>query len=104
VGLNKEEEEGGHLRIRQQWAFLLKEPVIGSKSGFVKAVSLAYTTGIRFFAECHVVCRVFFFGHSAKKTLGKEAALPSAKKTLGKNILCRVPKKTLGKAVFQSIF
>jgi hypothetical protein len=41
VGLNKEEEEGGRLHIRQGWAFLLKEPVIGSKSGFVKAVSLA---------------------------------------------------------------
>jgi hypothetical protein len=41
VGLNKEEEEGGRLSIRQRCAFLLKEPVIGSKSGFVKAVSLA---------------------------------------------------------------
>jgi hypothetical protein len=39
------------------------------------------------------LCRVLNKKHSAKKTLGKEAALSSAKKTLGKDILCRVPKK-----------
>jgi hypothetical protein len=36
------------------------------------------------------LCRVLNKKHSAKKTLGKETALPSAKKTLGKDILCRV--------------
>ena len=37
------------------------------------------TTGIWLFAECHILCRVFYFGHSAK------SSLPSAtQKTLGK--------------------
>jgi hypothetical protein len=65
------------------------------------------TTGIRFFTEYHVVCRVFFFRHSVKKlfcegsikntrqkkTLGKEAALPSEKKTLGKEAALPSAKK-----------
>jgi hypothetical protein len=79
------------------------------------------TTGIRFFAECHVVCRVFFLralGKEAlcrvlnKKHLAKKLLCRVQKKTLGKDILCRVPKKILGKeaalpssiAVFQSTF
>jgi hypothetical protein len=41
--------------------------------------NIAYTTGIWLFAECHILCRVFYFGHSAK------SSLPSAtQKTLGK--------------------
>ena len=45
---------------------------------------IGITTEDRLFAECQVVCRVLFFGHSAKTplpsvflTLGKEASLPS---------------------------
>jgi len=38
-----------------------------------------FTTGIWLFAECQILCRVFYFGHSAK------SSLPSAtQKTLGK--------------------
>src|SRR5688572_32867369 len=41
--------------------------------------SIPLTTGIWLFAECHILCRVFYFGHSAK------SSLPSAtQKTLGK--------------------
>jgi hypothetical protein len=32
-----------------------------------RAIPLNPTTGIWLFAECHILCRVFFFGHSAKK-------------------------------------
>jgi len=53
-----------------------------------------YTTGIRLFVECLMVCRVFFSGTRQR------ASLPSAKeKTLGKKkhsakrVLCRVSKK-----------
>jgi hypothetical protein len=41
--------------------------------------SNTYTTGIWLFAECYILCRVFYFGHSAK------SSLPSAtQKTLGR--------------------
>jgi hypothetical protein len=33
----------------------------------------AITTGIRVFAECSALCRVFFVGHSAKKSLPRAA-------------------------------
>jgi hypothetical protein len=42
-------------------------------------VEVYVTTGIWLFAECHILCRVFYFGHSTK------SSLPSAtQKTLGK--------------------
>jgi hypothetical protein len=50
------------------------------------------TTGIWLFAECHILCRVFYFGHSAK------SSLPSAtQKTLGK-------RKHLAKKLFAECF
>jgi hypothetical protein len=54
---------------------------------------VSITARIRFFAECHVpsvffrtlvkeaLCRVLNKKHSEKKTLGKEASLPSVKNT-----------------------
>jgi hypothetical protein len=43
------------------------------------ATTMTLTTGIWLFAECQILCRVFYFGHSAK------SSLPSAtQKTLGK--------------------
>ena len=69
-----------------------------------------YTTGDRLFAECQVICRVLFFGHSAKTPLPsvffdtrqrgslpsvffntrQRISLPSVFFTLGKELLCRV--------------
>jgi len=70
-----------------------------------------YTTGDRLFAECQVVCRVLFFGHSAKTplpsvflTLGKEALCRVFFLTLGKEALCRVFFFTLGKEDFKAYF
>jgi hypothetical protein len=37
------------------------------------------TTGIWLFAECHILCRVFYFGHSTKSSLSS-----ATQKTLGK--------------------
>jgi hypothetical protein len=46
---------------------------------FLPAATNPVTTGIWLFAEYHILCRVFYFGHSAK------SSLPSAtQKTLGK--------------------
>ena len=45
----------------------------------------AFTTGDRLFAECQVVSRVLFFGHSTKTPLPSVFFL-----TLGKELLCRV--------------
>ena len=54
-------------------------------------VNRSNTTGDRLFAECQVVCRVLFFGHSAKTPLTsvffdtrQRSSLPSVFFTLGK--------------------
>ena len=85
---------------------------------------IGITTEDRLFAECQVVCRVLFFGHSAKTplpsvffTLGKEAlcrvfffdtrqraSLQCFFLTLGKEALCRVFFFTLGKENFKAYF
>jgi hypothetical protein len=45
----------------------------------IQSNSYVYTTGIRLFAECQIICRVFFSGTRQR------SFLPSAKqKTLGK--------------------
>jgi hypothetical protein len=63
------------------------------------------------FAECffralgkEALCQVLNKKHSTKKTLGKEADLPSAKKNTRQRHSSPSAKKTLGKAAFQSIF
>jgi hypothetical protein len=48
------------------------------------------------------LCRVLNKKHSAKKTLGKEAALPSAKKNTRQRPSLPSVFFALGKAVFQS--
>jgi hypothetical protein len=62
------------------------------------------TTGIWLFGECQILCRVFYFGHSAKSSLPSATQKPSVKEntrrrsslpsvlflTLGKEFLCRV--------------
>ena len=59
---------------------------------------IGITTEDRLFAECQVVCRVLFFGHSAK------TPLPSVFFTLGKEALCRVFFLTLGKQALCRVF
>ena len=70
------------------------------------------TTGDRLFAECQVVCRVFFFGHSAKTSLPsvffdtrQRGSLLSIFLTLGKEPLYRVLFFfTLSKENFKAYF
>jgi hypothetical protein len=51
----------------------------GALGNPLEAIKGGVTTGIWLFAECHILCRVFYFGHSTK------SSLPSAtQKTLGK--------------------
>jgi hypothetical protein len=64
-------------RLSLPWLMLL--PIIPAsyvRWRVINSSSMADTTGIRGFAECCILCRVPFVGHSAKK------ALPSA--ALGK--------------------
>jgi hypothetical protein len=72
------------------------------------------TTGNRLYVECQVVCRMFFFGHSAKKLLYQVSKKNTAEcffLTLGK-FFWHLAKKffaecyffTLGKHKFQSTF
>jgi len=61
--------------------------VLQSRLAIVRGVARIWdtnTTGDRLFAECQVVCRVLFFGHSPK------TPLPSVFLTLDKEPLCRV--------------
>jgi hypothetical protein len=79
---------------------------------FISFFQSSITTGIRAFAECRPVCRVFFIGHSAKPTL-PSAALGKAdfakrrtrqSPTLGKDLIYRVQdtrhNQALGKDCF----
>jgi hypothetical protein len=77
-----------------------------------------YTTEIWLLAECQVLCRVFFVGHSANSYLPSATQKPSVKEntrrnsslssvlflTLGKEFLCRVFFLTLGKELFAECF
>ena len=44
------------------------EPCVAASDRLLNLLVI-YTTGDRLFAECQVVCRVLFFGHSAKTPL-----------------------------------